>query len=327
MGGGRGGRGLRGGAPGRACGTPMGEAPAPELDAVLGGGGWDVGANFEGPPPPTGPVRLGRNACYVVLAVLFNEEVRQPPPTPPFPSVGPPPRWHPLPRRPLWVPAGRGAAGAGGQGRVPREVVPAGRQDGARRGHRGRHEEGGEGGDGAGVPTAQPAGAGGEGAGLDPLRLPRAPHRWDPEDPGGGRRRVPASGVVGRGPPCAAAASPRHPALAGPRRPLPPQPPAPPHAAAGAALRLALPEAPADLRQRYRGPLGAAGRNRDPPPARGGLWHVPGRAPRGSLPACAAAAAGLPTTSPPPRDPWGCWGYSTRLGDLGGLMASASTWC
>ncbi|NXW06954.1 NUD18 phosphatase, partial [Fregetta grallaria] len=57
---------------------PMGEAPAAELDAVLGGGGWDVGVSFEGPPPPTGPIRLGRNACYVVLAVLFNEEVRQP---------------------------------------------------------------------------------------------------------------------------------------------------------------------------------------------------------------------------------------------------------
>uniref|UniRef100_A0A8B9NJU4 Nudix hydrolase 18 n=1 Tax=Accipiter nisus TaxID=211598 RepID=A0A8B9NJU4_9AVES len=52
----------------------MGEAPVPELDAVLGGGGWDVGASFEGPPPPTVPIRLGRNACYVVLAVLFNEE-------------------------------------------------------------------------------------------------------------------------------------------------------------------------------------------------------------------------------------------------------------
>ncbi|NXJ89005.1 NUD18 phosphatase, partial [Corythaixoides concolor] len=58
---------------------PMGEAPVAELDAVLGGRGWDVGVSFEGAPPPTGPIRLGRNACYVVLAVLFNEEVRQPP--------------------------------------------------------------------------------------------------------------------------------------------------------------------------------------------------------------------------------------------------------
>ncbi|XP_014813877.1 PREDICTED: 8-oxo-dGDP phosphatase NUDT18, partial [Calidris pugnax] len=44
------------------------------LDAVLGGGGWDVGGTFEGPPQPTGPIRLGKNVCYVVLAVLFNEE-------------------------------------------------------------------------------------------------------------------------------------------------------------------------------------------------------------------------------------------------------------
>ncbi|NWS63114.1 NUD18 phosphatase, partial [Chunga burmeisteri] len=55
---------------------PMGEAPAAELDVVLGGGGWEVGASFEGPPAPTGPIRLGRNVCYVVLAVLFNEEDR-----------------------------------------------------------------------------------------------------------------------------------------------------------------------------------------------------------------------------------------------------------
>lgn len=63
----------------------------PELDAVLGGGGWDVGASFEGVPPPTVPIRLGRNACYVVLAVLFNEEVRQPPAGhPPTPHPGAP---------------------------------------------------------------------------------------------------------------------------------------------------------------------------------------------------------------------------------------------
>lgn len=49
-----------------------------ELDAVLGGGAWDVGTSFEGPPPPTDPLCLGRNVCYVVLAVLFNEEVRHP---------------------------------------------------------------------------------------------------------------------------------------------------------------------------------------------------------------------------------------------------------
>ncbi|XP_075300954.1 LOW QUALITY PROTEIN: 8-oxo-dGDP phosphatase NUDT18 [Opisthocomus hoazin] len=54
----------------------MGEAPVAELDAVLGGGGWDVGGSLESPPRPTDPIRLGRNACYVVLAVLFNEEDR-----------------------------------------------------------------------------------------------------------------------------------------------------------------------------------------------------------------------------------------------------------
>ncbi|NXX81575.1 NUD18 phosphatase, partial [Urocolius indicus] len=54
----------------------MGEAPLAELDAVLGGGGWDVGTSLEGAPAPTSPVRLGRNVCYVVLAVLFNEEDR-----------------------------------------------------------------------------------------------------------------------------------------------------------------------------------------------------------------------------------------------------------
>ncbi|NXL65834.1 NUD18 phosphatase, partial [Chordeiles acutipennis] len=53
---------------------PMGEAPVAELDALLGGGGWDVGDTFEGPPQPIEPTRLGRNVCYVVLAVLFNEE-------------------------------------------------------------------------------------------------------------------------------------------------------------------------------------------------------------------------------------------------------------
>ncbi|XP_061871845.1 8-oxo-dGDP phosphatase NUDT18 [Colius striatus] len=54
----------------------MGEAPLAELDAVLGGGGWDMGTSLEGPPAPTSPVRLGRNVCYIVLAVLFNEEDR-----------------------------------------------------------------------------------------------------------------------------------------------------------------------------------------------------------------------------------------------------------
>ncbi|KAM7028691.1 LOW QUALITY PROTEIN: 8-oxo-dGDP phosphatase NUDT18-like [Acridotheres tristis] len=52
----------------------MGDAPVPELEAVLDGGGWDVGTTFEGSPATPGPVRLGRNVCYVVLAVLFNQE-------------------------------------------------------------------------------------------------------------------------------------------------------------------------------------------------------------------------------------------------------------
>ncbi|NWS78649.1 NUD18 phosphatase, partial [Crotophaga sulcirostris] len=55
---------------------PMGEAPAAELDAVLAGGGWDVGETLEGAPQAPGPVRLGRNVCYVVLAVIFDEEER-----------------------------------------------------------------------------------------------------------------------------------------------------------------------------------------------------------------------------------------------------------
>ncbi|TRZ11963.1 hypothetical protein HGM15179_015132 [Zosterops borbonicus] len=52
----------------------MGDAPVAELEAVLDGGAWDVGTALEGSPEPPGPVRLGRNVCYVVLAVLFNQE-------------------------------------------------------------------------------------------------------------------------------------------------------------------------------------------------------------------------------------------------------------
>ncbi|NWH75811.1 NUD18 phosphatase, partial [Piaya cayana] len=54
----------------------MGEIPAAELDAVLAGGGWEVGASLEGAPQASGAIRLGKNACYVVLAVLFDEEER-----------------------------------------------------------------------------------------------------------------------------------------------------------------------------------------------------------------------------------------------------------
>ncbi|KFO71535.1 8-oxo-dGDP phosphatase NUDT18, partial [Cuculus canorus] len=46
------------------------------LDAVLGGGGWDVGSSLEGPLLSPGSVHLGKNACYVVLAVLFDKEER-----------------------------------------------------------------------------------------------------------------------------------------------------------------------------------------------------------------------------------------------------------
>nr|XP_041576439.1 8-oxo-dGDP phosphatase NUDT18 [Taeniopygia guttata] len=52
----------------------MGDAPVPELEAVLAGGAWEVGTDFEGCPAPPAPVRLGRDVCYVVLAVLFNQE-------------------------------------------------------------------------------------------------------------------------------------------------------------------------------------------------------------------------------------------------------------
>ncbi|KAJ7428998.1 nudix hydrolase 18 [Willisornis vidua] len=52
----------------------MGDAPTAELDALLDGGGWEVGDTFEGSPAPPAPVSLGRTACYVVMAVLFNEE-------------------------------------------------------------------------------------------------------------------------------------------------------------------------------------------------------------------------------------------------------------
>ncbi|KAM3659281.1 8-oxo-dGDP phosphatase NUDT18 [Ammospiza nelsoni] len=49
----------------------MGDAPEPELEAVLDGGAWELGETLGGTPAP---VRLGRNVCYVVLAVLFNQE-------------------------------------------------------------------------------------------------------------------------------------------------------------------------------------------------------------------------------------------------------------
>ncbi|KAM8794539.1 8-oxo-dGDP phosphatase NUDT18 [Eudromia elegans] len=48
-------------------------AEVPELDAVLGGGAWDVADSYDGDAAPAAPARLRGNVCYVVLAVLHNE--------------------------------------------------------------------------------------------------------------------------------------------------------------------------------------------------------------------------------------------------------------
>lgn len=49
-----------------------------ELDLLLSGKGWPVPEEYDaGPPPPHRPVRLRRNTCYVVMAVLLNEKVRR----------------------------------------------------------------------------------------------------------------------------------------------------------------------------------------------------------------------------------------------------------
>ncbi|XP_019370030.1 PREDICTED: 8-oxo-dGDP phosphatase NUDT18 [Gavialis gangeticus] len=45
-----------------------------ELDAVLAGRGWDVQERYDAVPESAQPVRLRRNACYVVLALLFNDQ-------------------------------------------------------------------------------------------------------------------------------------------------------------------------------------------------------------------------------------------------------------
>ncbi|XP_060107436.1 8-oxo-dGDP phosphatase NUDT18 [Heteronotia binoei] len=46
-----------------------------ELDLLLSGKGWPVPEEYDaGPPPPLQPVRLRRNTCYVVMAVLLNEK-------------------------------------------------------------------------------------------------------------------------------------------------------------------------------------------------------------------------------------------------------------
>uniref|UniRef100_A0A7M4E221 Nudix hydrolase 18 n=1 Tax=Crocodylus porosus TaxID=8502 RepID=A0A7M4E221_CROPO len=45
-----------------------------ELDAVLAGRGWDVQERYDAAPESAQPVRLRRNACYIVLALLFNDQ-------------------------------------------------------------------------------------------------------------------------------------------------------------------------------------------------------------------------------------------------------------
>ncbi|XP_015278528.1 PREDICTED: 8-oxo-dGDP phosphatase NUDT18 [Gekko japonicus] len=46
-----------------------------ELDLLLSGRGWPIPEEYDaGPPPPLQPVRLRRNTCYVVMAVLLNEK-------------------------------------------------------------------------------------------------------------------------------------------------------------------------------------------------------------------------------------------------------------
>ncbi|XP_048368007.1 8-oxo-dGDP phosphatase NUDT18 [Sphaerodactylus townsendi] len=46
-----------------------------ELDLLLDGKGWPVLEEYDGgPPPPVQPVRLRRNTCYVVMAVLLNQK-------------------------------------------------------------------------------------------------------------------------------------------------------------------------------------------------------------------------------------------------------------
>uniref|UniRef100_A0ABM5EQ00 8-oxo-dGDP phosphatase NUDT18 isoform X1 n=2 Tax=Pogona vitticeps TaxID=103695 RepID=A0ABM5EQ00_9SAUR len=55
----------------------MASAAEEELEAVLGGQGWPVpaeGGLDAGPPGSPEPARLRRNTCFVVLAVVFNEQ-------------------------------------------------------------------------------------------------------------------------------------------------------------------------------------------------------------------------------------------------------------
>lgn len=52
-----------------ACG-----ALAEELDAVLSGRGWEVQERYDSAPVPAHPVRVRKTACYIVLAVLLNDQ-------------------------------------------------------------------------------------------------------------------------------------------------------------------------------------------------------------------------------------------------------------
>ncbi|XP_075767162.1 8-oxo-dGDP phosphatase NUDT18 [Pelodiscus sinensis] len=49
-------------------------APAEELDAVLSGRGWEVQERYDSAPAPAHPVRVRKTVCYIVLAVLLNDQ-------------------------------------------------------------------------------------------------------------------------------------------------------------------------------------------------------------------------------------------------------------
>uniref|UniRef100_A0A8C8S4P1 8-oxo-dGDP phosphatase NUDT18 n=1 Tax=Pelusios castaneus TaxID=367368 RepID=A0A8C8S4P1_9SAUR len=45
-----------------------------ELDAVLSGRGWEVQERYDSVPGPAQPVQVRKTACYVVLAILLNDQ-------------------------------------------------------------------------------------------------------------------------------------------------------------------------------------------------------------------------------------------------------------
>ncbi|XP_074838111.1 8-oxo-dGDP phosphatase NUDT18 [Carettochelys insculpta] len=47
---------------------------AEELDAVLSGRGWEVQERYDYAPVPAQPVRVRRTACYIVVAILINDQ-------------------------------------------------------------------------------------------------------------------------------------------------------------------------------------------------------------------------------------------------------------